>query len=119
MVIECARSHIHDSIKRRKSTVRNSLDTKTIFPLIRSFSSQKIVGEHKPKGWEFNIHKYNMVEFVECIEDWCYAVPLCRESTESNQIFIKFQPSKSEANMYKFNKCLKRNAPTSKTTMKD
>ena len=72
------------------------------------FLSKEIIGEHNPQGWELNIHLYNAVEFAECTEAWCYAVQLWREDTERNQYLIKFQPSLSEAKMYNFNKCLKK-----------
>ena len=76
------------------------------------------MGEHKPQGWEFNIHLYNAIDFVEFIEARRYAVQLCREYIESNQHLIKFQPSQSESNMYDVNKCSKIEAPTGKTTPK-
>ena len=72
------------------------------------FLSKEIIGERKPQGWEFNIHLYNSVDFGEFIEAQRYAVHLCREDAESNQHLIKFQTSLYEANMYNFNKCLKK-----------
>ena len=118
MVAEYTRSHIHNSIKRRQSRSSNSFDTKNNFPDSVHFISKEIIGERKPQGREFNIHLYNTVEFIECIEAWCYAVHLCREDTEINQHLIKSQPLLSEANMYDFNKCFKRKAPTGKITLK-
>ena len=66
------------------------------------------MGGKKPQGWEFNIHLYNAVDFIECIEARLYEVHLRREYAESNNHLIKFQPSQYEANMYDFNKCFKK-----------
>ena len=46
----------------------------------------------KPQGLEFNIHLYNVADFIECIEAQRYALHLCREAAEVIQPLIKFQP---------------------------
>ena len=66
------------------------------------------MGGHKHQGWEFTIHLYNAVDFVEFIEAWRYAVQLFREAAESNHRIIKFQPLLYESKMYDFNKCFKK-----------
>ena len=68
---------------------------------------QGYIGRTQPQWWELNIHLYNVVNFVECIEYRRYAVHIYRESAVSNHHFIKFQPSQSESKIYDSNKCFK------------
>ena len=80
---------------------------KRYFPDSFHFISKTNLGQHKPKGWEFNLHLYNAVDFIECIEDWGYTIHLCIEAADINQHLIKFIPSQCESNMYNLNNCFK------------